>query len=262
MKDNNSSTYWTGQIIGVIVSLFIHVGAGLGAFFARDIMSSGYSKDSSSFPKFIVARLVRLGVPPDPKKLPPKLVAPKPQTPKKIIEVTKAKKETTKLAKREKKANPIQSQATTVKKKKRLEDVFKEARMFEEVDALSPLPGHPEGIKGGEIIDPQLASQGNLYATKIYQLFKERWAIPLTIPQDKLSRLRCEVKIKLGPSLEIQRYEIETPSLDPVFDASVLEAIQRVKEEIGSLPPAPKGIQEWLKKGGLLLGFNGKDMME
>jgi len=242
------------MVIGASATVVIHgLVAGIIVFLSLS-SAGGKTMDSSAKPiNFIAARLVRQGKPPDPKKLPDRIVPALPTAPPKTIP----------LDQNEAKAPPPQkpkeeAQPDAVKDDK-LRKVFNRARAFGEVTDNNVEEGSPDGVPEGEVTDPNEAALGDLYATRLYRLFKDRWVVPTLIAEKELDKMSCQVVIQLDADLSIHKFQIFKSSGNQLFDDSVLNAIQRVRDEVRKLPEPPSEIAPILFSAGMVLRFHGKD---
>jgi hypothetical protein len=229
-----------------IIMLFIHGGGILG------IMSEEEEEETEV--SFIVARLVKLGTPPeDTKSLPHRKVPALATGPRDNVPVS------TEL-------NPPENEPPSDEKAlpfavddPKLREIFDTARAFAEVQDNPMVEGHPDGVPEGEVTDPALAKAGDLYATKLYKLFKGMWVVPSLITDKERQGLVVKVKLNIGFDLKITSFKLVKKSGNGQFDASVVEIFKKFEAEGTRLPEPPEEIAEKLFEGGLVIRFHGKD---
>jgi hypothetical protein len=233
--------------IGIIM-LFLHGGGILG------IMSEDKEEEKETEVSFIAARLVKLGTPPeDGKSLPHRKVPALATGPKGSIPVS------TEL-------NPPENEPPSDEKAlpfavddPKLREIFDTARAFAEIQDNPMVEGHPDGVPEGEVTDPALAKAGDLYATRLYKLFKGLWVVPSLITDKERQGLVVKVKIEIGADLKISSFKLVKKSGNGQFDASVVEIFKKFEAEGTRLPEPPDEIAEKLFDGGLVIRFHGKD---
>jgi outer membrane biosynthesis protein TonB len=230
---------------GVISALPVIAAAG-----GADEATSG---DAEPF-EYIEARLLKYGEEKDPEALPDRIVPAQPTAPEDVLPLDRNenKKEP---EKKEEKPKP-QADAVTDNK---LRQVFEKARAFAEIQDDYVPEGHPDGVPEGEVTDPALASMGATYGHRIKRLFLERWVVPTLLPEAALKKLSAKVNIRVDINMVIISATFLKKSGNPMFDDSVQNAIDRVRQEVRTLPPPPEAIASNIFGGGINLKFNGRE---
>jgi len=232
-----------------IIMLFIHGGGILG------LVSDEEEEETEV--SFIVARLVKLGTPPeDTDSLPHRKVPALATGPKDKIPVSTELNPPENEPPSEEKALPFAVDDP------KLREIFDTARAFAEIQDNPTVEGHPDGVPEGEVTDPALAKAGDLYATKLYKMFKNLWVVPSLITEKERQGLVVKVKIEIGTDLKISDYKLVKKSGNGQFDASVVEIFRKLEAEGRKLPEPPDEIAEKLFEGGLVIRFHGKDYAE
>jgi len=251
-KANASAT-----AIGIGTTLLVHgIVTGLAVLLTVSPgMSSSLSGKKPEGPiNFIPARLVRLGKPPDPNAMPQRVVPALPTAPPDSVAVSK---EENPPPPKEKPAKD--KRQTDALDDEKLRKVFNRARAFGEITDDYMPEGSPDGVPEGEVTDPSQAQLGDIYATKLYRLFKDRWVVPTLISEKDLDDLKCSILIQLDADLSIHNYRVHRSSGNRLFDDSVLNAIKRINDEVRRLPEPPAPLAPVLFSAGLVLRFHGKD---
>ncbi len=229
-------------IVGFIVTLILHGGAVTGVLLYRRALEAA-SKPPPP-PSYVVAKLLRLGQPKDPKKLPDKIV---PQ------EATK-KDEGIDLS--------GDAHDAPARKKKKDDDAKlsdRQRRALDRADLLAAAQkeieaeGSPDGVRHGTATK---AEGGDPYLTKLADLFNRTWALPAIIPAAEARRLYLLMVLKIDKDGTIQTpIQVDRSSGNAHFDNSVTAAWQRIKKI--PLPP-PDRFASMLANGlGLKITWKG-----
>jgi len=263
MRFSYSSTLTEGVLIHLL-SLFFTVFLNIIALGTLFFISktglageSGKGKEDNFGKKepiqFIPATLVKLGTPPDPdgvlhRKVPALATGPKDKIPV-STELNVPKKNYPE----DEKAPMFAVEDSKIRK------VFEKARAFAEITDNPAIEGLPDGVPEGEVTDPSLVKAGNIYATKLYRIFKEMWVVPSYMSQKEIESLMVKVRVIISPDLKISDYKLVKKSGNSGFDASVIEIFKKFETEGRSLPEPPDEIASKLFEGGLEIRFYGKD---
>ncbi len=221
----------------------------------------------------VQAKLVKLGEERD-KKLLPRITQPKP-APK--SEKKDAKTEPRKEEKAEVKQKP-DAKANSLKPKeepKKAEKPKKDAppkkeekkkpssldellsgdvmeRIKRDARAEESKEGAKDGVEDGDVTDPALALKANMYARQVSKKIKENWNIPSIISADERKNLMTKIYFKITFSGEVYDIKIKSSSGNPVYDSSVIEAVQKT----GKLPlPDDKNLKKLVLKEGFECPF-------
>jgi len=202
---------------------------------------------------FIPARLLKLGRPPQEKKQMPDRQVPALQTapPDSIAVSTEMNPPEQKTEQKERPASAIEDEIWRQAQAR--------ARAYAEIQDKINEEGSPDGVEYGTETDPAKVTAGNLYATYLYKIFRERWTIPTLIDENSQKSLKCQVFIKINPSLRITDSIITKSSGNRLFDDSVLASIQKVDAEVQHLRQPPEIIKEYIFQYGIQMNFYGND---
>jgi hypothetical protein len=231
---------------GVILVL-VHSGKilGLGA-------DQGEEKEEKEV-QFVVATLVKLGTPADPSAPPHRKVPALATGPKGKIPVS------TELNPPEVQPADQETAPSFAVDDPKLRKIFDTARAFAEISDHPMVEGLPDGVPEGEVTDPALVKAGDMYATKLYRIFKNLWVVPSLISQKEREGLVVKVRVVISPGLKISDYKIVKKSGNSQFDGSVVEIFKKFDAEGKTLPEPPDEIASKLFEGGLVIRFHGKD---
>jgi hypothetical protein len=158
----------------------------------------------------------------------------------------------------EKKEEKPKPQADAVTDDK-LRQIFDKARAFAEIQDDYVPEGHPDGVPDGDVTDPALASLGATYGHRIKRIFLERWVVPTLLSEAVLKKLSAKVNIRVDINMVITSSKFLSKSGNAMFDDSVQNAIDRVQQEVRTLPPPPEAIASNIFGGGINLKFNGRE---
>lgn len=197
--------------------------------------------------ELLVARLVRLGTPRPPQLLPRKPIA-APPAPVAVPVVAPAPEPATKP----------EEKSPTAADRADLRSAMARARALAARNAPKGDPGdaepegRPEGTPEGTA---DTAAEGDAYATEVYRRIHDGWRVPETVPARDLPRLRAVVFLRLADDGRIIEHRLVESSGNRFFDASALEAVQRVDR----LPPPPPTRAAAILASGIDLEFHGAE---
>lgn len=241
-----------GGIFGVVMVLASLVALPVIAT-ARPPLESDDVGDAEPF-EYVEARLLKWGEIKDPEALPDRIVPALPTAPEEVLALDRnaEKKEPAKKVEKPKR----QAGAVTDDK---LRQVFDRARAFGEIQDDFIPEGHPDGVPDGDVTDPALASLGATYGRRINRLFLERWVVPTLLSEKIKDKSKVKVLIRVDINMVITDVKFLKKSGNSMFDNSVQTAIDRVRQEVRTLPPPPEALAAKIFGGGIALKFNGRD---
>ncbi len=229
------------------IVLFLHGGKVLG------LSDDSRQEEEEKELEFIVARLVKLGTLPEETAMPQRKVPALATGPRDKIPVSTELDPPPVQPSSEDKALPF------AKEDPKLRKIFDTARAFAQITDNPMVEGLPDGVPEGEVTDPALIKAGDLYATKLYRIFKGLWVVPSLITDKERSGLVVKVKLTIGPDLKIHDYNLVKRSGNSQFDGSVVEIFKKFEADDKRLPEPPDEIAGKLFEGGLVIRFHGKD---
>ena len=232
----------------------------LGVLLALPVIATAGSpeegrSDSNQEPfEYVEARLLKWGEIKDPDALPDRVVPALPTAPEEVLALDRnaEKKEP------EKKVEKPKRQAGAVTDDK-LRQVFDRARAFAEIQDNYIPEGHPDGVPDGDVTDPALASLGATYGHRINRIFLERWVVPTLLSEKAKDKSKAKVLIRVDVNMVITDVKFIKKSGNAMFDDSVQTAIDRVRQEVRTLPAPPEMLASKIYGGGIVLKFNGRD---
>jgi outer membrane biosynthesis protein TonB len=226
---------------GILVTVALHLALGALVYFShvrrpppapvvRDIM---------------VTRLIHLGKPRDKFYLPRIVEPPRPKAPPPTIKVTEdlnaapAKKET---------PRPPDPQPS-----KEVNRALERAR---ELARHSAVEEPPEGsLTGSPHGTASQASEGDEYATAVYEAIRKNWSVPAGLSVGEVINLETEISVSIGPDGALLRPNMTRSSGNSLYDDSCMTAIQAT----GRVPPPPPAARQRFRRG-VVLQFGGKDL--
>jgi periplasmic protein TonB len=221
---------------GLFVTATLHAGAT-----AAIVLGHARRAPLPPAPQVMVARLVRLGRPRAPDLLPrkaaapplpavaPPVVPPEPHPPPQKPEAPQAKPSDVRGA-------MARARALAAK----VEDKAEEPE------------GRPEGVAEGTA---DQASEGDPYATEVWRRIHDLWNVSHVVSARELPRLRAVVFLRLADDGRIVDHRIVESSGNRFFDASALDAVERVDR----LPPPPRDRARAILEAGISLEFRGTE---
>lgn len=188
----------------------------------------------------IIAHLVRLGKPRDPKLLPRKWRAPPPPKPAAVLPVkTKDHAMPKPRIKPRTSKRSVDPLAAAVNK---IADEYKDKVKPEEA------PGAADGSKEGDAVT---ASEGDRYLALVQHEIHSNYKVPSIISDRERVYLNATVVIYVAPDGHILRRVVEKASGNQQFDDALLRAI----DASNPLPPPPAGWRERFQTEGLGVKF-------
>ncbi len=233
---------------GSMLTLIVH-GVILAAFmfsgFLHALLSSQHAPPIKER-TVIEARLVQLGKEIDPRQLPNRHVPRLQTAPPDTVAVSPDAAEMPEQPAEQKPPNPVQDTLT------RLGD---RAQTFAEIAEERDKEGSPEGVAEGS----SQAKSGDIYAGKLYQFFRRGWTVPTVITEAESRALAAEVDVEITKDLKVGEFNLRRSSGNPLFDQSVLDNLQRLKDSGEMLPEPPADIAATYLEQTVGLLFRGRD---
>jgi hypothetical protein len=226
---------------GILVTIALHVGLGAMVYYAhvRSPPPAPVVHD------LMVTRLIHFGKPRDKFYLPRIQEPPRPKAPPPTIKVTD---------------NP---NATPAKKEpppprdpepsKRTDRALERAReLARHAAADEPPEGSLTGSATGTSTE---ASEGDAYATLVYEAIKKNWSVPAGLSIGQVITLETEIRVAIAEDGELVRPSMVRTSSNSLYDDSCLQAIQATRR----VPPPPAAVRARYRRG-VVLQFGGKDL--
>jgi colicin import membrane protein len=113
--------------------------------------------------------------------------------------------------------------------------------------------GDPNGVKGG-LSTQALAVLGNAYAIKLSQAFRTNFAVPETIPNEDVEKLKAKILVKIDSRGTIIDHKLMEGSGNAIFDSAALRAVKRTR----TVPLPDDELKRIIFKDGILINFSWK----
>ncbi len=197
----------------------------------------------------MAAEFVKLGKPFDPTKLPQRKVPPiAKRKPEGVVVSPDAFKqpEQTKPPE-EKKERPKESQDSL------LDNLVDRTKDFAE-DIKTEEEGDPNGIAEGTATKAKL---GDIYLGKLKVFFQKGWSVPNVV--QNVDKLVAIASVRIASDGHVEAVEIQSPSGDPLFDQSVLDAITALIQANASIPEPPPELASTYYGNTLPVRFRGSE---
>ena len=111
------------------------------------------------------------------------------------------------------------------------------AQVFAEIAEEREREGDPDGLEEGT---ERIAQAGDLYAGRLYALFRRGWTVPETITDEQKQSLRTSVTIDISEDLRVTGFQVVGGgSGNALFDQSVLNRLTEVRDSNTTLPEPP-----------------------
>jgi len=227
---------------GLFFTALLHGGAvGLVLYLRHAAANATPPPDTGSY---VVAKLVRLGKKRDPKQLPDKIVPREATVKAKGVSYDAEPDDKPRQRKKHKDA----------KLSDRMRSALDRAAALSN-PALNTQPeGDPNGVVGGTATK---AGAGDVYMTRIADLWNRTWSLPSIIPREQAKKLFVKVVIEIDKTGKIKLpITFTRKSGNDHFDASVSQAWQRIKR----LPLPPGDRLAAVLANGLKLKLNWKGL--
>jgi TonB family protein len=227
---------------GFFMTLLIHAGLG-------GLVWYGNVKDPprEEAPRdILVTQMVQLGKPREKFWLPRIVQPPAPKIVEPTIKV--ADDPNAKPVEREKeKPKPEKPEIS-----KSVQDVLNRRRALLQNAVEEPPEGSLTGSSAGTATQ---ASEGDEYATQIYEAIRRNWNVPTGLSIGEVITLEAEIRISISDDGTILEPKLRKPSGNGLFDDSCLQAVQATRK----VPPPPAA-QRARYRRGVALAFGGKDL--
>lgn len=241
---------------GTIVSTVAHLAV---PFLAKTMLSvlvlatANIDKSAPSIREehVIEARFVKLGEKRDPRKLPNRRVPIKSTAPDNKTVVSKNMNPDPPKSKPDAGTRPRRAEEDLIT---RLGD---RAQAFAEIAERREQEGDPEGVEWGTETEGRA---GDIYRGKLYVFFKRGWTIPSTMSESEVESLVTKVTVQITPQRLIGSFEIVGGSGEPLFDQSVVDNLQRLRESHAEIPEPPEEVAHQFLGQKITLRFKGRDL--
>lgn len=207
--------------------------------------------------EYVEARLLKFGEIKPTDALPDRIVPALPTAPEEVIALDKEENKPEVVKEEMVERKPERQPDAEVDDK--LREVFERARAFGEIQDDYVPEGHPDGVPGGDVTDPALASIGATYGHRIKLIFVERWVVPTLLSDKTIENLKMKINIKVDINMLIVSIDVQRKSGNAMFDESVMNAVERVRSEVRNLPPPPEAIAANVFGAGINMTFHGKE---
>jgi colicin import membrane protein len=188
--------------------------------------------------KPIIAHMVALGKPRDPKLLPRK-ESPAPAAPASVPTPSALSKAPSTPAKKE----PTRSELMERALARAAGKTTPETREPPDPERAGSAAGSIEGTVAS-------AEEGDAYFTAVHDAILEQYVVPSVISERERLYLAASVLAWIGPDGRILRHEFQKKSGNAFFDQALELAMQKTK-----LPPPPPDLARSLRDSGVVLNF-------
>lgn len=188
--------------------------------------------------KPIIAKLVALGRPRDPRLLPRK-ESPPPAASPSTSKTAPSLKPTPAPPRREPSRRDLMERALARAAGK----ATPEPKEAPDPERAGSPTGSPQGTAA-------TAEEGDAYFTAVHDAILENYAVPSVISERERLFLAAEVIAYIGPDGRILKHEFQKKSGNNFFDQALEVAIQKTK-----LPPPPADLARSLRDSGVVLSF-------
>jgi len=251
-----TQTRWDAwSLLGGVASVTLVYGVVpllLGVFAAlASAIASGPDEDAPAEPPLpiIAAEFVRLGVPPDPNRMPNRRVPIQASAP--LTEEVVSPLAVPETERPEEEPPPPDAVDDPIRR------LAERAQAFAELAEQRELEGDPNGVEWGTAEE---ARAGDIYLGQVTAYFKRGWSVPTTLEAEALRSLRAEATVQISPTLRITRFELSRSSGNPLFDQSVLDQLQRLQLSGTPLPDPPDEATASQYRGrSRVVGFDGRN---
>ena len=210
-------------VLGFIVTLLLHGGSVGGIILYRASLEA--AQRPAPPPSYVVAKLVRLGKPKDPKKMPNK------RNP--IAATHKAEGIDLSADANDAPARKKPKKERAGKEADKMQASLDRAELMAAAQQEIEQEGSPDGVVGGTA---RTASEGDAYMTRIADLWNRTWSLPSIIPKEEAKSLFVLLVLNIDKTGRLQfPLQFDQPSGNAHFDNSVKAAWKK----IGKIPLPP-----------------------
>jgi len=212
-------------------------------------LSSLMDDTSSVAQPIIAANVLKLGKPPDPNKLPDRLVPVQHTAPKKDL-----------LASKDPLKAPPDAGPPPPNTPDGAENHVTQKDLFAE-DAGKPRPveGSLEGLEGGLETDPTKVRAGDMYGARLGIFFHDRWQYPSVISQGEANRLCVVFQFNISPRMVIWHVRTDPvkKSGNDLFDDSARTMLLKLLDDRTALPEPPPELSDQFKGRTVNVALSG-----
>jgi len=231
-------------VVGLIGTILLHGGALVGVLLYRRALLA--EEKPPPIGSYVVAKLLRLGKPRDPNKLPNKEVPQRATRKEEGIDLSADAND----APARKKNRDLRKVDVSDKLRNALDKAELLAQAQQEIEG----EGSPDGVAGGTA---RTAQEGDPYMTKLADMWIRTWSLPAVIPADEARRLYVLVVLRIDANGVIQfPLEFDRRSGNALFDNSIIAAWKQIKQ----IPKPPPDRFASILANGLPLKLNWKGM--
>ena len=230
--------------VGLAATFVVH-GAVVFVMYLSSAQASGPRLGETPVGQFIDVQAVRFGKPRDLSFLPHK-AAPVVKQPRPKLALTENERALPKPPKPDDKPEKIEADPLELLKQKGRQLATGE----EGSTGSAEQEGDPNGLKGGTAT----VGKGPLFLQKMLAAVSNAWTVPTTISDAELEKLAATACFKMDATGHVLDFEVKKSSGDPRFDATLVEAVQSIKE----FEPPPAEYKATVMNEGVCMNFNKK----
>jgi colicin import membrane protein len=231
-----------GHVGGLLATLAIHGGI-VGLVYYTQIRGPAVEEVPRDL---MVTKIVTLGKPREKFWLPRIQQPPKPKVQQPVIKVA----EDPNAAPAAPREAPKPEDAEISKDLRR---ALQRAKMLAQAAEDEPAEGSATGSELGTASE---ASEGDAYATAIFEAIRRNWVAPTGLVNDaELARLVAEVRVQIAEDGRLINPTLHKSSGNPYFDDSSVQAVKTT----GRVPPPPPAQRARFRRG-MALEFMGKEL--
>jgi hypothetical protein len=199
----------------------------------------------------IEARFVQLGEKRDPNKLPNRIVPLKSTAPDNKTVVSKNMNPDPPKAKPDAGARQPEAEKDLIT---RLGD---RAQAFAEIAEKREKEGDPNGVEWGTETEGR---EGDIYLGKLVAFFKQDWSVPTTMSPDEVKKLVTKVTVQINKDQSIGSFQVVGSSGQPLFDQSVTDRLQQLRESHAVIPDPPEELAKQYLGQKISIRFKGSEL--
>lgn len=231
-------------ILGLIGTILLHGGAIVGVMLYRRALLA--NEKPPPVGSYVVAKLVRLGKPRDPNKLPNKEVPRRATKKEESLDLSADADD----APARKRKRDLRKADISDKLRSALDKAELLAQAQQEIEG----EGSPDGVAGGTALSAQ---DGDPYMTRIADLWNRTWSLPAIIPREEAKTLYVLLVLRIDKYGQVQfPLEFDRKSGNAHFDNSIIAAWRQIKR----IPVPPPDRFASILANGLPLKLNWKGL--
>jgi len=130
------------------------------------------------------------------------------------------------------------------------------AQMFAEIAEKQEQEGNPQGVEWGTETEGR---EGDIYRGQLVVFFQRGWSVPTVLSEDAIRSLTTGVSVQITQNLRVGDFRIVQSSGEPLFDRSVVERLEQLRQLGTELPEPPAEAASQFLGQEIRINFQGRN---